>query len=164
MEHDDMTDKPDMCASLRKWADRLRDENATMAAELAGYADAWEAERAALMPCGHHQSLMMKSAETGADPYCDLCAAKSGGLDAEQMEAELRARIAEQDEEIEKLRLQLAAGGVAALGPDADGWIENKGDRPAAPDVRVDVLFRNAVIIYGEDANSWSWHLGEWII
>lgn len=37
--------KPDMCAALRKLADRLRDENATMAAELAGYADAWEAER-----------------------------------------------------------------------------------------------------------------------
>lgn len=41
-----MTDKPDMCAALRKWADRLRDENSTLAESLAGYADAWEAERA----------------------------------------------------------------------------------------------------------------------
>jgi hypothetical protein len=41
-----MTDKPDMCAALRKWADRLRDENSTLAESLAVYADAWEAERA----------------------------------------------------------------------------------------------------------------------
>jgi hypothetical protein len=41
-----MTDPQDKLSSLRKWADKLRDENATMAAELAGYADAWEAERA----------------------------------------------------------------------------------------------------------------------
>ncbi len=41
-----MTDKPDMCAALRKWSDRLRDENSSLAESLAGYADAWEAERA----------------------------------------------------------------------------------------------------------------------
>lgn len=59
------------------------------------------AEREA-MPCGHHPSLMLKSAETGADLYCELCDAKSGRSDAEQMEsahlsaiAALQARIAE---------------------------------------------------------------------
>jgi hypothetical protein len=40
-----MTDKPDMCAALRKWAYRLRGENNSLAESLAGYADAWEAER-----------------------------------------------------------------------------------------------------------------------
>lgn len=101
-----MTDKPDMCAALRKWADALHaDGNIIGAATLAAYAGAWEAERAVLMPCGHHPSLMLKSAETGADLYCELCDAQSGRRDAEQMEAELQERIAEQDEEIARMRL-----------------------------------------------------------
>jgi hypothetical protein len=80
-----MTDKPDMCAALHQWADRLRDENATMAAELAGYANAWKAERAAMWK------------EIGE------C---SGGYRTLEKEVALSAeRIAEQDEEIARLRL-----------------------------------------------------------
>ncbi len=75
-----MTDPQDKLSSLRKWADRLRDENATMAAELAGYADAWEAERARI---------------------ADLERALRYEAD---MAAQALERIAEQDEEIARLR------------------------------------------------------------
>ncbi len=51
------------------------------------------------MKCGHHQSLSINSAETGAYLYCDLCDAKSRCRDAEAMEAELRAALAAQPAE-----------------------------------------------------------------
>lgn len=41
------------------------------------------------MPCGHHPSLLLKSAETGEPLYCELCDAQSGRRDAEQRESEL---------------------------------------------------------------------------
>lgn len=41
------------------------------------------------LACGHPHSLMLKSAETGADLYCELCDAQSGRRDAEGREAEL---------------------------------------------------------------------------
>lgn len=47
------------------------------------------------MPCGHHSSLQLKSAETGEPPYCELCDAQSGRRDAEQRESELAAANAE---------------------------------------------------------------------
>jgi hypothetical protein len=78
-----------MCAALRKWADRLRDENSTLAESLAGYADAWEAERA-------------RAAELiEADLEHSQLAADLASRDAMK-------RIAEQDEEIARLRSQLA--------------------------------------------------------
>jgi len=59
-------------------------------------------ERDKTLPCGHPCSLMLKSAETGADLYCELCDNISGRCDAEQMETELRAKVA-------SLESQLAA-------------------------------------------------------
>lgn len=41
------------------------------------------------MPCGHHPSLMLHSAETGESLYCELCDDKSGRKDAELRETEL---------------------------------------------------------------------------
>lgn len=45
----------------------------------------------AVLPCGHHNSLMLKSAETGEPLYCELCDCISRRNDAEKMEAEARA-------------------------------------------------------------------------
>jgi hypothetical protein len=45
------------------------------------------------MKCGHHQSLSINSAETGAYLYCDLCDAKGGRADAEQQERDLQWRV-----------------------------------------------------------------------
>lgn len=68
----------------------------------------------AAMPCGHHRSLMLKSAETGADLYCELCDAQSGRRDAEQREAELQADLVEERNRIAGMRVEWAAE-VAAL-------------------------------------------------
>ena len=57
--------------------------------------DAAVAEARAVLPCGHPASLMLRSAETGAPLYCELCDAQSGRRDAEAMEAELRKQLAE---------------------------------------------------------------------
>ena len=54
----------------------------------------------AVLPCGHHSSLMLKSAETGEDLYCELCDCISRRRDAEMMETQARA-------ECEKLRATL---------------------------------------------------------
>lgn len=70
-------------------------------------ADLYEAQAAeierlsAVSPCGHPASLMLKSAETGADLYCELCDEKSGRRDAESRETEMQA-------EIERLRAEVA--------------------------------------------------------
>lgn len=44
-------------------------------------------------PCGHPESLLLKSAETGEPLYCEACDDKSGRRDAEACETELRARV-----------------------------------------------------------------------
>jgi hypothetical protein len=71
MGHDDMTDKPDMCAALRKWADRLRGENATMAEELEGYADAWEAERVTQDLCRQELQFIALAKRFDSDAFRD---------------------------------------------------------------------------------------------
>lgn len=48
----------------------------------------------AVLPCGHHHSLMLESAETGEPLYCELCDCISRRNDAETMEAEARAEAA----------------------------------------------------------------------
>lgn len=63
--------------------------------------DAAERER---LPCGHHHSLMLHSAETGRTLYCELCDDKSGRHDAERMEAELRIERDTLRAENERLR------------------------------------------------------------
>jgi hypothetical protein len=113
-----MTDKPDMCAALRKWADRLRDENATMAAELAGYADAWKAERARTAELS---KALQQSIDSNVDKIMamtdDQVAAltrldgsnpeDSARLGKQACELAIAAvRIAEQDEEIARLRVE----------------------------------------------------------
>ena len=55
------------------------------------------------LPCGHPALLMLKSAETGEDLYCELCDAKSGRRDAEQMEQKLRADLAQCRVDAERL-------------------------------------------------------------
>lgn len=68
----------------------------------------------AAMPCGHPRSLMLKSAETGADLYCELCDAQSGRRDAEQREADLQADLVEERNRIAGMRVEWADE-VAAL-------------------------------------------------
>lgn len=45
------------------------------------------------LPCGHHESLAINSAETGKFLYCELCDERSGRKDAEKMEAQYQLRI-----------------------------------------------------------------------
>ena len=70
---------------------------------------ALEAELAAnTLPCGHHHSLMLKSAETGDPLYCELCDLRAQRND---LEIELAAiqRVAEQyQDEAGKLTHELA--------------------------------------------------------
>jgi len=57
---------------------------------------ALEAELAAnTLPCGHHHSLMLKSAETGDQLYCELCDLRDQRNDLE-IELEAIQRVAEQ--------------------------------------------------------------------
>lgn len=59
--------------------------------------------------CGHPSSLMLKSAETGDDLYCELCDAQSGRRDAEQREAELTKDIAAANETIARPKTVMIA-------------------------------------------------------
>jgi hypothetical protein len=68
---------------------------------------------AAAMPCGHHPSLMLKSAETGADLYCELCDAQSARRDAEQREANLQADLVEERNRIASMRTEWGAEAAA---------------------------------------------------
>jgi hypothetical protein len=69
---------------------------------------AWQARASAPIPagepltCGHPAELMLKSAETGADLYCELCDALQRARDAEAMEAELRETVANLSAELKK--------------------------------------------------------------
>ena len=63
------------------------------------------------LPCGHHPSLMLKSAETGKDLYCELCDTLDRRNDAEQCEADLRADLVEERNRIADMR---TAWGVEA--------------------------------------------------
>ena len=60
-----------------------------------------ERNTAAHLACGHPAELMLRSAETGAPLYCELCDDKAGRRDAEKRESELQA-------ELSTLRQQLA--------------------------------------------------------
>ncbi len=46
----------------------------------------------AVLVCGHHTSLLVRSAETGEPLYCELCDDKTGRRDAEQMETMLQEK------------------------------------------------------------------------
>lgn len=50
-----------------------------------------ELSKSETLLCGHHHSLMLKSAETGEPLYCELCDCISRRNDAEKMETEARA-------------------------------------------------------------------------
>lgn len=52
----------------------------------------------ATLPCGHPASLALRSVESPS-VLCELCEARSAARDAEKMEVELRARLAEAEEE-----------------------------------------------------------------
>ena len=71
-------------------------------------------ERDKTLLCGHPCSLMLKSTETGADLYCELCDSISGRRDAEQMETELRAKVASLE--------SFAAAQPAVCEPKAEDW------------------------------------------
>jgi hypothetical protein len=77
-------------------------------------ATAVQDDHAQVHPCGHHPSLMLKSDETGAALYCELCDAQSGRRDAEQREAELQADLVEERNRIAGMRVEWADE-VAAL-------------------------------------------------
>lgn len=82
-----------------------------------------ELKSAALLGCGHHVSLMLKSAETGASLYCELCDDKSGRADAERMEQEYRARADALEAALSRLVLA-----IDAVGADDTGSEETLGE------------------------------------
>jgi hypothetical protein len=77
-------------------------------------------------PCGHPQSLTLKSAETGEPLYCEACDDKSGRRDAEQMEQALSAKLREADETIRHLNAALRDATEAQT-------FDPEGTQPAAP-------------------------------
>lgn len=81
------------------------------------------------LPCGHHHSLLLKSAETGEPLYCELCDCMSQRDDANE---ECGYRIKERDEaraEVERLKaLLLDLDHVAETqGQDLCDAIDNEG-------------------------------------
>lgn len=79
-----------------------------LAADLVGAA-------AALQPCGHPASLLLKSAETGEPMYCEACDDKSGRRDAEQREQDYAV-------EINRLRNVIQAACTGGLGHMIERW------------------------------------------
>jgi len=104
----DLPDGLGMGASQQYWDDLANalfpdDSGAVIQADLekvqTAVDRAWEAfneeiNKPEFLPCGHHHSLMLKSAETGEPLYCELCDCISRRNDAETMEAEARAEAA----------------------------------------------------------------------
>lgn len=72
------------------------------------------------MPCGHQRSLMLKSVETGADLYCELCDTRGRRNDAEQREAELQAAIAARDAHMSSMRAEITEARITIAELKAD--------------------------------------------
>lgn len=79
----------------------------------------------AVLPCGHHHSLLLKSVETGGEPlYCSMCDCMSQRDDANE---ECGYRIKERDEalaEVERLKATVAL---------AYGHLWHVNNEPATP-------------------------------
>lgn len=56
------------------------------------------------LPCGHHVSLLLSSAETGKPLYCDLCDTREQRDDAVRCETELRATVAAQAAALQSIK------------------------------------------------------------
>jgi hypothetical protein len=150
-----VTDKPDMCAALRKWADRLQAEGSAIGESLAAYADAWEAERAASAEEARKlptvmgarieelEEALQQSIDSNVDKIMamtdDQVAAltrldgsnpeDSARLGKQACELAIAAvRIAEQDEEIARLRSALNAM-LTHMGMDEDDWNKSTFDQ-----------------------------------
>lgn len=67
------------------------------------------AEAKRTLMCGHHHTLMIVSAETGADLYCELCDALSRARDAETMESDYKKRAEKAEAERDALVAILAS-------------------------------------------------------
>lgn len=95
------------------------------------------------LPCGHPASLLLRSAETGEPLYCELCDDKSGRRDAETMERELRAKVADLEDTVRHLSAALreeieaptfdpeglapkVMGARASAGPDAEEGVSRE--------------------------------------
>lgn len=76
------------------------------------------ATQQAEQPCGHPESLLLKSAETGEPLYCEACDDKSGRRDAEARETELLAAN-------RALRAELAALKQQAVQGEPVAWREH---------------------------------------
>ena len=128
--------------------DRTIKGHAYLASSVRAWAEAAiEAELAAnTLPCGHHHSLMLKSAETGDPLYCELCDLRAQRND---LEIELAAiqRVAEQyQDEAGKLTHELAQARAECerLRADAERyrWLRDNAlgmDSVADPDNMVQV-------------------------
>lgn len=106
-EEFDLPDGLGMGASQQYWddlADALfpDDSGRVIQADLekaqAAVDGAWKAfneelNKPELLPCGHHHSLMLKSAETGEPLYCEYCDCIQRRNDAEKMERDLKLEI-----------------------------------------------------------------------
>ena len=80
--------------------------------------------RPEFLPCGHHHSLMLKSAETGDQLYCELCDLRDQRNDLE-IELEAIQRVAEQyQDEAGTLAHELAQARAECerLTKDRDEW------------------------------------------
>jgi hypothetical protein len=78
------------------------------------------------LPCGHHKSLLLKSAETGLPLYCDLCDARSAQRDAEEMEAKYAAQVEALEAEVARLKAV-----ETLLTPQGGYQPQSQGDNPA---------------------------------
>jgi transcriptional antiterminator Rof (Rho-off) len=85
-------------------------------------------EARAVLACGHHHSLLLKSAETGKPLYCELCDAISRRNDAERMEADARAEV----ERLKSDREAAIAAAVRECAEIANLAHANKATDPAA--------------------------------
>jgi len=88
----------------------------------------------AVLPCGHHNSLMLKSAETGEPLYCELCDCISRRNDAETMEAEARAEAAAMREAIK----------------DIGDFAHDRSTGPAVPDALWEIRRMAYTVLMGE--------------
>lgn len=136
LERDDLTLGECLDYLARGWTKvRGRTERQMVlqvAALLAGGPDqseriaALEAENA-MLPCGHHASMMLMSAETGNPLYCEACDDKTGRRDAELVADEQRTRIAALESALEQAQ-------------EALGWHASACSEDSIPDATVDAL------------------------
>ena len=81
---------------------------------------------AKLLPCGHHISLLVKSAESGYQ-YCDLCECRKQRNDAEEMERTYLDKFKQAERRAEERQTELAAERERRVRAEVDAeWAERE--------------------------------------